>query len=347
MFPATHTESSTRPPAGVRPVPARLRLGGLELERPWIQAALSGYSDLPMRRVARAHGAPYAINEVVIDEKVLEKGKGRRRILHVPDDDHPVGGQLMGSQPELFARAASDLIDAGYDVVDVNFGCPVGRVLGRCRGGYLLGEPETALAILDRVVDACRGRVPVTLKMRRGTDESAEAEDRFFEILDGAYARGIVAVAVHGRSVVQRYEGHACWDFLARVKRHVGERVLLGSGDLFTAEDVIAMLTSTGVDGVTLARGAIGNAFLFEQCEAVARGEEPERPSLSRQACAIRMHYDEARAFYPGTRSIQKTRRHAIQYAALHPEPVACRDAWVGFKSHDDFERVMAAMYGA
>lgn len=322
-----------------------LELGSVKIPEPWVQAALSGYSDLPMRRVARRFGAPYAIHEVVIDEKVLEKGKGRQRILHVPDDDHPVGGQLMGSHPELFARAANDLIDASYDVVDINFGCPVGRALGRCRGGYLLGEPATALEIIARVVDASRGRVPVTLKMRRGTDESEAAERNFFEILDGAYDRGIAAVTVHGRSVRQRYEGPSSWDFLARVKRHVGAKTLLGSGDLFEAADVHAMLARTGVDGVTIARGAIGNPFIFEQCRALARGESVAHPSLARQAAAIRMHYDEACAAYKEPRCLAKTRRHAIKYAKLHPEPIACREAWVAMRSHDCLESTLREWY--
>ena len=119
---------------------------------PAVQAALSGYSDLAMRTVARAHGAPYALNEVVLDEHVLQRGKLQRRILSVPEHDHPVGGQLMGSQPETFGRAARELVDAGYDVVDVNFGCPVASVLGRKRGGWLLQDPDTALAMVDAVL---------------------------------------------------------------------------------------------------------------------------------------------------------------------------------------------------
>lgn len=324
-----------------------LRLGELTIPRPWVQAALSGYSDLPMRRVARSHGATYALNEVVINEKVLERGKGRKRILNVPDDEHPVGGQLMGSQPALFARAATELVDAGYDVVDINFGCPVGKVLGRCRGGYLLGTPTVALEIIDRVVDACRGRVPVTLKMRRGTDDSPESEARFFEILDGAYERGVVAVTVHGRSVRQKYIGPSDWSFLARVKRHLGPRVLLGSGDLFSADDVMRIMAETGVDGVTIARGAIGNPFIFEQCDAVASGEAAVQPSLERQAAAITMHFEEACRVYPEGRAVGKTRRHAIQYAELHHAPIGCRDAWIGLRSAAGIDEILECWYRA
>ncbi|MBM3962686.1 MAG: hypothetical protein FJ306_12410, partial [Planctomycetes bacterium] len=107
-----------------------LALGKIAVGMPAVQAALSGYSDLAMRTVAREHGAPYALNEVVLDEVVLQKGKLQRRILSVPEHDHPVGGQLMGSDPARFGAAARELVKAGYDVVDVNFGCPVNKVLG-------------------------------------------------------------------------------------------------------------------------------------------------------------------------------------------------------------------------
>src|SRR2546421_1859844 len=121
---------------------------------PAIQAALSGYSDRPMRVVARRFGAELAMAEVVLDELVILKGKLRTRLFEIGNDDHPIGGQLMGSRPEQFAQAANDLVEAGYDLIDINFGCPVKKVLGRCRGGFLLTEPETALAIVKSVFES-------------------------------------------------------------------------------------------------------------------------------------------------------------------------------------------------
>ena len=196
-----------------------LKIGGLELAGPFVQAALSGYSDRAMRRVARRLGAPYTLNEVVLDELVIRKGKTRRRVLHVAEDDHPIGGQLLEAGPEEFERAAVELVEAGYDVVDLNFGCPVRKVLGRCRGGYLLSQPATALAIVRAVVAAVDGRAPVTVKMRRGMDASRESQQHFWEIFDGAWAAGVAAITVHGRTVVQRYQGPSDWAFLTEVKK--------------------------------------------------------------------------------------------------------------------------------
>lgn len=330
--------------SGVRLAP--LKLGPLVVGSPAVQAALSGYSDLAMRRVARAHGARYALHEVVLDRAVVTRGKLQREILDVPVDDHPVGGQIMGSDPAGFGPAARLMADAGYDVIDLNFGCPVPKVLGRCRGGYLLSTPDTALRMVDEVLQALGGDRPVTVKMRRGLDLSGDAERAFFTILDGAFARGVAAVTVHPRTVVQRYEGPSDWSFLARVKAHVGERTVLGSGDLFGPHDVLRMLDETGVDGVTVARGCIGNPFVFRQVEELLAGREPTAPSLGEQRAAIELHLREATALY-GAKGGTRARTHAIKYAALHPEPLAARDAFVATRTQADLEAALDVLYPA
>ena len=239
----------------------KLRLGSIELDFPVVQAALSGYSDWPMRVIAKRLGASYTLCEVMLD-KFLNELKDRhrtRRFLWVSDDEHPVGGQLMGAVPEEFGPAAIKLVEAGFDVIDINFGCPVKKVLGRCRGGFLLSQPATALEIVSQVRDALPPHIPVTVKMRRALDDQPESRDKFFEIFDGAFARGAAAITVHGRTVAQRYNGPSNWDMLREIKQHAGNRVVLGSGDLFTAEACLSMIEYTGVDGVTAARGAIGN----------------------------------------------------------------------------------------
>jgi nifR3 family TIM-barrel protein len=322
-----------------------LRLGPIALDLPAVQAALSGYSDLAMRRVARVHGAPFAFHEVVLDRLVLTRGKGRKRVLHVPDDDHPVGGQLMGSEPEAFGAAAADLVAAGSDLVDINFGCPVSKVLGRCRGGYLLSQPADALEIVARVLDAVAGRVPVTLKMRRGLDDSPASRERFFAILDGAFARGVASVTVHGRTVRQKYVGPSSWEFLAEVKRHVGARTLLGSGDLFSPFAIRRMLAETGVDGVTVARGCIGNPWIFAQTRALLAGRVPRAPTLAEQRAAIEQHAAAAGAIYDPITAAAKTRHHAIKYAQLHPEPVAVRDAFVAVRDARALRAVLEEWY--
>src|SRR5205809_631893 len=227
-----------------------LRIGPLAIGFPVVQAALSGYSDWPMRLIARRHGASYALCEVMLDQflvTVKDNRSRNRHFLHITDEERPVGGQLMGAEPEQFAAGAEKLEQAGFDVIDVNFGCPVKKVLGRCRGGFHLSQPEVALEIVARVREAVPPHVPVTVKMRRGIDDSEAARDDFFTIFDGAFARGVAAVTVHARTVQQRYIGRSRWDFLREAKAHAGSRTVLGSGDIFTAQDCLDMLAQTGV----------------------------------------------------------------------------------------------------
>lgn len=323
-----------------------LRIGHFQLDAPIVQAALSGYSDLPMRRVARRYGAPYTLNEVILDKLVLQRGKKRREVLSIPDDDHPVGGQLMGADPTDFAPAAVAMVDAGYDVIDINFGCPVRKVLGRCRGGFLLSQPESALEIVRCVYDAVGARVPVTVKMRRGMDDDEESERNFFEILDGAFEIGVSAVTVHGRTVKQRYIGPSQWGFLARVKRHVGDRVILGSGDLFTPEACARMLHETGVDGVSVARGCIGNPWIFEETRALLRGDPlPPPPSIERQREAIEFHWNETVKVHGETDAPKLFRKFGIKYSEHHPLALEVRDAFIHMKSASDFHAILEQWY--
>jgi nifR3 family TIM-barrel protein len=312
---------------------------------PAIQAALSGFSDRPMRVVARRFGAEFAMAEVVLDELVILKGKRRTRLFEIGDDDHPLGGQLIGSRPEQFAEAANDLVEAGYDLIDLNFGCPVKKVLGRCRGGFLLSEPENALAIVKAVLGSVGGRRPVTLKMRRGFDDSAESERNFFSILDGAFALGAAAVTVHGRTVKQRYVGPSNWEFLARVKRHAGSHTILGSGDLFTSAAVRRMMDETGVDGVTVARGAIGNPFIFRECQALLNGRSISPPSVAEQRDAIEFQFAETLKLYDTEHAGGIFRKFGISYAGLHPMRDEVRQAFIDTRNTQAIRNVLASWY--
>jgi nifR3 family TIM-barrel protein len=325
-----------------------ISIGRVTLDFPVVQAALSGYSDWAMRVVARRLGAPYTLCEVMLDQFLLEAShtsKNRRR-LRVSDEEHPVGGQLMGANPDDFGPAALRLVEAGFDIIDINFGCPVKKVLGRCRGGYLLGQVETALEIVSRVRDAVPPQIPVTVKMRRGLDDSPESRDRFFTIFDGAFARGVAAATVHGRTVQQRYIGPSKWSFLAEVKRHAGERIVLGSGDLFTPQACLDMMRQTGVDGVTLARGAIGNPWIFGQVRALAAGEPlPEPPSLFQQRDVIAEHYRLAEQIYGPEACGRQMRKFGIKYSKLHPRSQEVRDAFIALRRPGQWQTVLDAWY--
>jgi nifR3 family TIM-barrel protein len=324
-----------------------LSIGGIQLDVPIMQAALSGYSDVAMRRFAREYGCPYTINEVVLDRLISVGGKRMRRMLAMADDEHPVGGQLMGSEPEQFAVAADQMVDLGYDAIDINFGCPVKKVLGRCRGGFLLSVPDQAKEIIRRVFDAVGGRVPVTVKMRRGMDLTAESERSFFFVLDAAFEIGAAAVTVHGRTVRQRYVGPSDWTFLTRVKKHAGDRTIIGSGDLFAAEDCARMLHETGVDGCSIARGAIGNPFIFGEVRALLAGQPlPPPPSISSQRQAIERHLKLLVATHREANALKVFRKFGVRYSELHPCASEVKMAFVRVKTAEDWRRMLDRWYG-
>jgi nifR3 family TIM-barrel protein len=252
----------------------------------------------------------------------------------------------MGSDPDSFAPAAAAMAEAGYDVIDINFGCPVKKVLGRCRGGYLLSQPEDAIEIIRRVCDAVGRDKPVTVKMRRGMDDSAGSRRAFFEILDAAFTIGVSAVTVHGRTVKQRYVGPSLWTFLAQVKRHVGDRVVFGSGDLFSADACVRMIEETGVNGVTIARGCIGNPWIFEECRALWAGAPlPDPPSIAAQRDAIAWHFEESLAEYNARLAPRIMRKFGIKYSEHHPRARDVRDAFVQVKTADDVRGVLDEWY--
>ncbi|WP_437186382.1 tRNA dihydrouridine synthase [Planctomicrobium sp. SH668] len=325
-----------------------LKIGNIEIAHPFVQAALSGYSDWPMRALAKRYGASYTLAEVMLERFVTEV-KGTRRTEHhfrVSELDHPVGGQLMGADLERFGPAAIRLVQAGFDVIDINFGCPVRSAIGGCRGGYHLGQPEVALQIIDTVREAVPSEIPVTLKMRRGIDDSQLSRDRFFQILDGAFARGVSAITVHGRTVEQKYRGPSRWEFLREVKAHVGDRTILGSGDLFTAQSCVDMLRRTGVDGVTIARGAIGNPWIFAQALAIWKhGTTPIPPTVFEQRDAIRQHQSLAEECYGVSRWLGGMRKFAFKYARLHPRRDELRVAFGAMRSVQDWEQIFECYY--
>ncbi|MFW6059691.1 MAG: tRNA-dihydrouridine synthase, partial [Phycisphaeraceae bacterium] len=200
-----------------------VRLGNLVLDAPFFQAGLAGYSDGAMRLIARRHGCPYCITEAMLDRFLVDGGKGLKQ-AELDDDDHPIAGQLMGSHPDEIAAGAKVLVELGYDVIDVNLACPVKKIKKKSRGGHLLGATDEAIAILDAVKQAVGDDRPCTVKLRRGSDDSAEAAARFYRIFETAIELGYAGAVVHGRTVEQKYNGPAWWPFLRDlVARYGGE----------------------------------------------------------------------------------------------------------------------------
>jgi tRNA-dihydrouridine synthase len=306
----------------------------------------------------------------MLDRQMLIDGRLRRRLVQICEEDHPVAAQIMGNDPAVMAQAAKVLCEMGFDVIDLNFACPVKKVLGRCRGGFLLSDPETALQIVGpvrkvisrrrgghmmrqpsltieitrAVLDAVRDR-PVTLKLRRAYLESDATYEAFWHIAQAAFDAGAAALCVHARSVEQKYMGQADWGFLAAVKRAFPARTIIGSGDVHTAADALKMIEMTGVDGVAAARGAIGNPWLFRQARDLAAGRQPHRPDIAEQRDVLLRHFEMTCQLYGPRRGPKIMRKFGIKYARVHPTPAKVRNAFVEIKSHADWQAVLDQYY--
>ena len=323
------------------------KIGPISLPAPFCQAGLAGYSDRAMRLVARKHGCPYAVTEALLDVILLNGGEGLRRSIDISDEDHPVAGQIMGSEAQSMASAAVILHQAGYDVIDLNFACPVKKIKNKARGGHMLRDVERGHSILRAV----RERLPtatLTVSLRQSFDGD-EAADELIQLLDEAWRLGFAAARVHARSVEQRYLGPANWQTLKLLKQHYPSQTLLGSGDVFTAADAARMKRETGVDAVWIARGAIGNPWIFR--DAAKLLEDPftqlSPPTVPDQRAALQEHFDEAMKLHGEQLAGRRMRKQGIKYARFHPQAAEVKSDFIAVSSLADWRRTLDKWYSA
>lgn len=327
-----------------------------------MQAGLAGYSDRAMRLVARRRGCPYAVTEAILDRVLLAGGKGLANSIDINDEDHPVAGQIMGSEPAEIAAAAKVLAEHGYDVIDLNFACPVKKVRNKARGGWLLKDTAVGLEILRAVRGALPGH-PLSLSTRRGFDDHAQSEERFWQLCETARELGFIALRVHARTVEQRYAGRSRRSFLAEVKRAFPEWRIWGSGDVFEPQDVVAMLRETGVDGVWIARGAIGNPWIFRDAMKLLDGEGPRprglrdgprprgpsdlipAPSVAEQREALEEHFEIAMQIHGESLAGRRMRKIGIKYARFHPAAAEAKKRFIAVASLADWQAVLREFY--
>jgi tRNA-dihydrouridine synthase B len=322
-----------------------MNIGPIQLTAPFCQAGLAGYSDRAMRLVARRRGCAYAVTEALLDVILLNGGEGLRRSIDLNDEDHPLAGQIIGSEPDSMAAAARIMVNAGYDCVDLNFACPVKKIKNKARGGHMLMDVPRARSILRAVRDFVPSDRPLSISIRRGFDDSAESEDRFHEIIETAWSLGCAAVRVHGRTVEQKYLGRAKWDFLTALKRRYPDQTILGSGDVFTAEDAVRMLRETGVDIVWIARGAIGNPWIFGHAAALLAGRAISPPSVGEQRDALAEHFALAMQLHGESLAGRRMRKMGIKYSRFHPQAERVKSDFIAVHSLRDWTNVLDRWY--
>ena len=349
-------------------------------DAPFFQAGLAGYSDAAMRLVARRHGCPCCVTEALLDRTLLAGGKGFAKAdlgdlaENVPGgaEDHPLVGQIMGSEPDEMAAAAVKMIEQGkrtprayrnlrergvgpgdvesgsrtFAAIDVNLACPVKKIKTKARGGHWLRDPEGALEILRAVREAVPSKIPTTVKLRRAFDETPEAKERFYRLYDGADELGYAWATVHGRTVQQKYVGPSNWELLREVVRSRPGRVVLGSGDIWSAHEIFRMLAYTGVSGVSVARGCIGNPWIFRQARALMAGEDPLPPTVAEQRGVLLEHFRLSAAVNGERAAGLLMRKFGVRFSAHHPEPETVRRRFIAVKTLGDWADVLRDHYG-
>ena len=331
---------------------AMMQLGKLQIDAPFFQAGLAGYSDAAMRLVARRHGCPYCVTEAMLDHFLINGGKGLAA-AELDEADHPIAGQLMGSYPAEIAAGAKILVELGYDTIDINLACPVKKIKRKCRGGHLLKEPDEAIAILDAVKQAVGSDRPCTVKLRRGSDDSLDAEERFFRIFEAAIELGYAGATVHGRTVEQKYVGPAKWAFLRSLTeryRGVADHFVIGgSGDIWEAADIFRMIRETGVQWVSVARGCIGNPWIFEQARAIMAGDEAAAtrpPTIAQQREVLLEHFELSVGLHGEKKASMMMRKFGIKFSRHHPNGEQTKQAFIAVKSLADWRTVIERFYG-
>ncbi|MDR4504129.1 MAG: tRNA-dihydrouridine synthase family protein [Candidatus Scalindua sp.] len=321
-----------------------LKLGNLNLEVPFYQAPLSGYTDRAMRLLARRYGAPLTYTGVLLDMIALHEKASRKLFFRPGADESPVGAQILGANPETMAGAAASFVNVGFDLIDLNFACPAPKVLRRHRGGYLQKEPDSVIKIIQAVRNAVS--CPLTIKLRTGFDSSQESLDRFWKICQGAVAEGVDGIVIHGRSVKNMYRDMGDWELLSEVKRQLPQATIIGSGDVMDAETVITRLKTSGLDGVIIARGAIGNPWIFKEARALWEGRpKPEGPSLAEQGEVLLTHYELIAEIRPMLKSVRYFRKFAVGYSKRHPEKKQVQAALINSRNRDELFAAVKKWY--
>ena len=282
---------------------------------------MAGVTDLPFRTLCKECGADLIYTEMVSAKGIMYNNKNTEALLRVEEAERPVALQLFGEDAGIMAEQAKRIEERNFDILDINMGCPVPKVVNNGEGSSLMRTPEVAEAIVREMVKAVD--VPVTVKFRKGWDDTAVNAVEFAKRMEAA---GASAIAVHGRTRVQYYSGKADWDIIAQVKQAVTVPVI-GNGDIFTPMDAKRMLEQTGVDGVMIGRGALGRPWLYQQTlDYLRMGTYQPDPDMDARRAVILHHAQllcEEKGEYIG---MKEMRKHVAWYYKGLPHAARMRD---------------------
>jgi tRNA-dihydrouridine synthase B len=285
-----------------------LKIGSLELDNPLILAPLSGISDLPFRLIAKEQGCGLVCTEMISAEGLLHNRRATERLLQSRPEEGPLSVQIFGSRPGSMGEAARIVEDYGADVLDINMGCPVRKVVHGGSGAALLKDPERAMEIIQAVRKAIS--IPLTIKIRSGWDEKSL---NFLDVARMAEDLGVDALTLHGRTRTQGYGIKADWEVMGRAKAQLHIPVI-GNGDLNSPAAVIDFFSRTGCAGAMIGRGALGNPWIFRQARNMLQGQPCQEPSLEEREDTILRHLGMMVERRGEVHGLREFRKHLIWY---------------------------------
>lgn len=299
----------------------KLKIGDVVLDNRLILAPMAGVTDQPYRLICREQGCALVVTEMVSAKAILYRNKNTKALLAVSEKERPAAVQLFGSDPEILGRIAAQVEEGSCDMIDLNLGCPVPKIVNNGEGSALMKDLKKAEKIFASVVK--HTKKPVTVKFRKGFNDSQVNAVELARIAEGC---GVSAVAVHGRTREQYYSGKADWEIIRQVKEAVRIPVI-GNGDVFAPQDVKRMLEETGCDGVMIGRGAKGNPWIFSQSlHYLKTGQVPPKPGIKEIREMILRHGKLLAEFKGERTAMQEMRKHIAWYTAGLPHSSALRN---------------------
>ncbi len=313
-----------------------MKIGAIQLENPYILAPMAGVTDLPFRLLCKEQGAGLLCMEMISAKALQYKNKNTKALLSIHPEEYPVSLQLFGSDPVIISEMAKEIEELPFQILDINMGCPVPKVVKNGEGSALMKEPKLVWQIVRQTVRAIHK--PVTVKIRKGFDDN---HVNAVEIAKAAEDAGAAAIAVHGRTREQYYSGKADWEIIRQVKEAVSVPVI-GNGDVTSGETALAMRRQTGCDGVMIGRGAQGNPWIFRELVEYDRtGLLSPRPSREEIKAAMLRHARLQIEFKGDYLGIREMRKHVAWYTKGMEGAAKLRDAINRVESYEELEELL------